>query len=350
MSFNRPPLSDLLARDRADFQAALPSTDTALRRAVVRGLADAHAGGCHSLHGHLVYISKQILAATAEGEFLQAQGSEWIGSPLPAAPAAGNITLTGTNGAVIEAAKVYRRADGVEYTVNAQVTISSGSATASVTCTTWGETGNTDAGARLTASSPIEGVNSTALVAAGGLLGGADIESDDSYRARIIDRKRNPPELGNKADYIRWAKEVPGVTRVWISNDMGPGTVVVRFVRDNDSPSIFPNDAAVDAVEAHILDQAPFPADIYVAAPLPKAVDFALQLTPDTAQTRAAVTAQLADLLYRAGVPKSTMLLSDMREAVGAAAGLEDWVLIQPAANIYFAVNEIGELGDMSWT
>ena len=44
---------------------------------------------------------------------------------------------------------------------------------------------------------------------------------------------------GDNDDYVAWATEVPGVTRAWCSpNGMGAGTVVVRFVRDDDDDPI----------------------------------------------------------------------------------------------------------------
>ena len=45
--------------------------------------------------------------------------------------------------------------------------------------------------------------------------------------------------MGDNDDYVAWATEVPGVTRAWCSpNGMGAGTVVVRFVRDDDDDPI----------------------------------------------------------------------------------------------------------------
>lgn len=347
--FTRPTLPDLLARARGDMAAKLPDADLALRRAVTRVLADVHAGGCHELHGHLAWIADQILVSTAEKEFLNRHGVQWGVAQNAATQAAGNVTLTGTNDVAIPAGTVLRRADGYEYTVDAEATIASGTATAAVTSAAYAEAANCEVGARLTLASPIAGVQSAALVAAGGLSGGTDIEIDSAYRTRILEDIRQPPEGGSKADYIRWAKSVPGVTRVWVGNDLGPGSVVVRFVRDGD-PDIFPNAGAIADVAAAIEAKAPFPADWHVAAPNPVAVNFSIWLSPAAATVKAAVLAELDDLIAREAAPGATLLLSHINEAISLAAGEADHNLISPAADVTFSAAEMGTRGTVTWT
>lgn len=55
---------------------------------------------------------------------------------------------------------------------------------------------------------------------------GVDAEDDTSLLQRLLEKVKNPPSSGNKNDYVRWAKEVPGadfvkVIPLW----NGPGTV-----------------------------------------------------------------------------------------------------------------------------
>ncbi|TJW61918.1 MAG: hypothetical protein E5X43_37835, partial [Mesorhizobium sp.] len=47
-----------------------------------------------------------------------------------------------------------------------------------------------------------------AIVASGGIGGGADTETDASLRARILDRKRRPPQGGAYSDYEQFARAV----------------------------------------------------------------------------------------------------------------------------------------------
>ena len=75
-----------------------------------------------------------------------------------ATAAGGDVTFTGTNGVAIPAGTVLQAADGTLYAVDAEATIASGTATATVTADVVGTTGNQDAGVMLTLVSPIAGV------------------------------------------------------------------------------------------------------------------------------------------------------------------------------------------------
>ena len=58
--------------------------------------------------------------------------------------------------------------------------------------------------------------------------GGADEESDDSLRSRILDQNKNRQLAGSVSDYIAWAKEIPGVGEVHVIPEWdGAGTVKV---------------------------------------------------------------------------------------------------------------------------
>lgn len=129
---------------------------------------------------------------------------------------------------MIPAGTLLSRADGVEYTTDAEAVIVGSVAEVAVTAVAGGQAGNAAGGIRLTFSSPVAGVNATATVTAGGLTGGADIESDTSLRARLRRRVQHPPHGGAQYDYEAWALEVPGVTRVWVFPAwLGLGTVGV---------------------------------------------------------------------------------------------------------------------------
>jgi uncharacterized phage protein gp47/JayE len=64
---------------------------------------------------------------------------------------------------------------------------------------------------------------------------GDDIETDDDYRARLLEEVRKPPGAGNVADYIGWAKSIAGVGGVTVVPEWeeqfgypnGPGTVKI---------------------------------------------------------------------------------------------------------------------------
>lgn len=108
-------------------------------------------------------------------------------------------TLAGTNGS----------ASGSIY---AQWT----TASAPVTSVTEGEITNVAAGGLLTLGTPISGVQNSAFVDIGEISGGTDVESDSSYRARVLYRVQYPFSFFNTGALVNQAKQVSGVTRVWV--------------------------------------------------------------------------------------------------------------------------------------
>lgn len=350
MPFTRPTLPELIDRAAADIESRLPDADARLRRSVLNVLVRMHAGSVHGLYGYLDWLAKQLMIDTAELEHLNRWASIWGVTRRAATAAAGNVTFTGTDGASIPAGTTLQRSDGVEYTTDALGTIAGGTATVAVTAVVAGAAGNADAGVALTLVSPISGVNSQATVAAGGLAGGADAEVDDLLRERLLARIQQPPHGGADFDYVAWALEVPGVTRAWVyPAELGLGTVTVRFMMDDTYADGIPQAGDVAAVQAYIDALRPVTAAVTVAAPIAVPLDITITLTPNTATVRAAVEAELADLIRREAEPGGTLLISHIREAISSAAGETDHVLSVPAADVAHGTGEIATMGVVTW-
>ncbi|EAV8894972.1 hypothetical protein FE075_04695 [Salmonella enterica] len=76
-----------------------------------------------------------------------------------------------------------------------------------------GTAGNTDDGTALRLGTPITGIPSTGY--ADTLIGGADKEELETWRARVMERYYWIPQGGADPDYVIWAKEIAGITRAW---------------------------------------------------------------------------------------------------------------------------------------
>jgi uncharacterized phage protein gp47/JayE len=350
MPFARPTLPTLIERVIADIETRLPGTDARLRRSNLNVLARVHGGGAHGLYGYLDFIARQVIIDTAEAEYLERWASIWSIVRTPAAAAAGSVTFTGADGSIIPMGTLVLRSDGAEVKTTAEVAIAGGTATVAATAAVAGVASNTNAASALTLASPIAGVNGNAVVAAGGLVGGADVEDDQRLLARLLARIQQPPHGGAGFDYIAWAKEISGVTRAWVyPGELGAGTVTVRFVRDED-PSAIPDAGEVAAVQAHIDAVRPVTAQVTVAAPIAQPQNFTIALTPDTPAGRAAVEAELRDLILREAEPGGTVLLSHIREAVSVAVGETDHNMTVPAANVAAAsVAHMITFGAITW-
>lgn len=349
MPFARATLSQLITRANDDFDARLPGADSRLRRNVLDVLARTHAGGMHGLYGYLDHIALQSLPDTATGEVLLRWATVFDVEPKVAEPSVGLASLTGVNGSVVAAGAVLQRLDGVEYVTTADATIAAGVASAAIEAVVPGQAGNASAGVSLAFASPVAGVASAAVVGLGGLTGGADAEAEDALRVRLLERLREPPHGGNAADYVRWAKQVPGVTRAWVYPLLnGLGTVGVTFVMDGRAV-IIPLAGDVAAVDAWIAPLRPVTADVDVFAPTPIALNLTIDLTPDTAEGRLAVQAELQDLLARDAQPGGTILLSRIREAVSVAAGETNNIVSVPSADVTHTAGQLAVLGVITW-
>lgn len=342
MAFIRPTLTEIIDRVLADLSSRLLGVDGAvLRRSVLGILGRALAGASHEIHGRLDYLARQIFPDTAEKLYLERWASVWNVLPKPAEYATGLVTFTGVNGSVILAGTILQRQDGVLFETTVEVAISSGTVTTAVIAVDAGAAGNTDEDIALSLQQPVTGVQVTATVAAGGLAAGSDAETDESLRARVLARIRKPPQGGAGYDYVAWALEVPGVTRAWVyPAEMGLGTVTVRFVRDLDA-SLIPDTPEVTAVYDYIEYRRPVTAELFVVPPVAVAQNFNIQLSPDTTAIRAAVQAEVIDLIAREAEPGGTILISRLREAVSTAAGESDNVVVSPSANITRTTGQI---------
>lgn len=349
MSFIRPTLSEIIERARADYEARLPGADSRLRRSFLDVLARVQSGAASNLYGYLDWIARQILPDTAEAEYLARHASIWGMARKAATAAVGTVDATGSDGVDIPSGTVLTRVDGARFLTTADATVAGGTAALAVEAEASGPDGNTEAARQLTFVSPIAGVQAAALVAAGGLAGGADEESDTDLLARLLQRIRNQPQGGALADYERWALEVDEVTRAWVYPlYLGEGTVGVTFVMDG-RPDIIPLTADVDAVQAHIDTLRPVTAAVTAFAPIPYDVDMLIAVSPSTAEVKAAVEEELADLFTRDSVPGGTIYLSRIREAISIAAGEDNHVLHLPSADIISPAGNLARLGTVSW-
>jgi uncharacterized phage protein gp47/JayE len=330
MAFTRPTLAALVSRIQADFVSRLGGSGAPLRRSVVAVFSRVLAGAVHMLHGHVEYLARQLFADLADDAYLVRIASLYGLSKSPATFAVGVIQATGTDGQEVPTGAVLRRADGEEFTVDAGGTIASGVLQLPVTAVLAGESANTPAASVLTFESPYPGVD--AEVETAELAGGADVESTASLRRQVLARIRLAAQGGATADYELWTLSVDGVTRVWVyPNELGAGTVVVYFARDEDAGSPIPSAGEVTEVQEYLDTVRPVTAAVTARAIVAKGWIVEITLTPSAGavlgDVQDAVEAEIIDLFRTEGVPGGTLPFSKVRTAIGTAAGVEDFIV-----------------------
>ena len=367
MAFERPTLATLITRIEGDFVSRLSLTNAVLSRAVVRVLARVIAGAVHLIYGFIEYYSKQLFPDLSDEAFLVRHAALYGLSKNPVGYAKALIAIPGADDTAVPAGTVFVRAsDSARYTTSVEVVTNLDSADYGLDSTPYffGSVAVVEITAELAGSdyelstndsisleTPIDdiGQNGYDGVVLEITDTGSDVETTEQLRTRLLERLADPPHGGNAADYVAWAKEVPGVTRAWVRpGALGPGTVVVYFVRDGD-PSIIPDSGEVADVQDYLDEVAPVTAEVTAFAPDTGSIPFTISVTPDTSTVRAAVQASLEDLINSEGEPDGTLLLSAFNTAVGTTQGVEDYEITSPSANVTMNSNQVPVLGAITW-
>lgn len=209
-------------------------------------------------------------------------------------------------------------------------------------------------------TTPLIGVDNTANVDFTGLNGGADQESDSDLRTRFLDRVQNPVAHFNVSDIESKAKEINGVTRVFVE-EVTPtlGQVTIYFMRDNDTNPI-PSGTDITDVKNIILTIKPAntaDADVIVAAPVAQAVNFVFTaLLPDTATMKDAINASLAQFFSEGTVVGEDIEEDAYRSIIFNTIDPEtgesvlSFTLSTPVGDISIADGIIGTLGSITYT
>lgn len=332
MAFERPTLPELIARVQSDAESRLGKK--AMRWTLVPVLSRVIAGVSHTLHGHIAFVLRQIFSSTAEGAYLERRASEYGIYRKQATPAVGTVTFTGT-GVVPEGTQIQTE-DGAVYVTTAD----SSGGTAPIRAAVAGKTGNADAGIELTLVSPIAGIQSVCVSSE--LTGGADAEDDEALRERLLYRQKTPPKAGTKADYVKWALEVPGVTRAWcFPKELGQGHVTVRFMTDGMTENGVPNETMIKAVSDHITDEMPVTTVLHVVAPIPKKLDMTIDILPDTPQIRKKVEGAIASTVYVESAPSGAILFTALDRAVATVSELKSYRITVPSDDVACETGEI---------
>lgn len=350
MAWSRPSLSELYARISRDMSDRLLSGAPVLARSVVSVFARVWAGACDSMHGMLAWLFRQVFIDTAEAEYLERWAADWGMIRKPAARGAGNVLFSGQDGAVIPAGTLLlRQATGFQYAVEEDCKIAGGVAMCRVFAVEAGASVNLPAGAELSLIAPIAAVESVAVVASGGISSGVDEESDDALRSRLLARIQAPARGGSAADYVAWAREVPGVTRAWCYPlMMGIGTVGVCVAADDDASGPTPSDELLTRVRDHIDGVRPVTVkEFQVFGPEILPVEVTLAIEPDTEELRAVVYAELADLFAREGEPGGVIRRSHISEAISLAPKEVDHYLFEPVRNLEIPAGVLPVLGEV---
>lgn len=325
MPWQTPTIAEVRRTNRDNLAAYLTGSDATVPNSALRVLSDQNAGGAYLNLLYLDWIAKNLLPDKAETVWLDRWADILFGGRKAATFASGAVAVTGTTGTTLPAGSIFATSDAVQYQTADPVVLSSAASTSvPVTCLTAGAAGNRDRGTSLSLAVAVSGIAAQASVLT--LEGGADPESDDDLRTRVLLRIRRPPMGGDADDYVQWALAVPGVTRAWVAPlEMGIGTVTVRFMCDSlrADRGGFPTDADIATVRAALDQTRPVAVkDFFVAGPIAQPLILAVRnLSLDTPSTRLSIAAAVQAMLAERAAPGQTIFRSWVEEAISGALG-----------------------------
>ncbi len=366
MPFARPTLTQLRSQVLADIASSdLPQADSLLRRAVLRVLGTVQAGLANLFFGYLDWVAKQATPFTATDEYAESWGALVNVTRKPATFAQLQLSFAGATGTPLQTGTPASLNSGFGYVATAAGTWNGTTVTVPVQATVAGSAGNADVGTQVRLGTAIVGIGSVGTVTAI-LAEGADVETDDSLKARYLAEYAAPPHGGDQSDYVEWALAVPGVTRAWcLPHGLGPGTVQVYVMLDGNATGGFPvgtagcataedRDVAATGdlltVANAIFPLQPVTALVYSCPPAPAPQAFVINNVSIPSGGAALVEQALADMFVRLATPLGAVVLpSQIEAAIASVPGISAFTLAYPTQPIFAPVGQLMTVGTINY-
>ena len=278
MSLQTPTTKEISDNIISQLEASLNQTIPLLPKSFLRVLAKALAGVFVLLYKYGGFMFLQIFVRTASANETTVNGkvltplTEWgrligVGDPVPATNAELliDITVETQTGVLPSGTQLVSTDNGVTYITIGAVTLDAAVVQATVRAASdqaggggSGAIGNLDSGAIISFANPLANVARNATVVTQTVTG-ANAESTEAYRQRVIDRFQKRPQGGAYADYEIWGEEVAGIINIYPYTSDCPGQVDVyaeATVESSGDPDGIPTAAQLQAVLDSIeLDQ-----------------------------------------------------------------------------------------------
>lgn len=246
MSLVTPTTKEISDNIIAQLEATLNQTIPLLPKSFLRVLSKAMAGVFIILYKYGGFMFLQMFVQSASAKDTTINGvtvnplTEWgrligVGDPEPATNAelAVDITVENQTGSLSSGTQLVNTSNGVTYITIGIVLLNAPTVTVNILAAAdqaggggAGAIGNLDLSDIVSFASPLANVARDTVVTAQNVTG-ADAESADVYRQKIIDRFQNRPQGGALADYKIWSEEVAGIINAFPYTSECPGQVDV---------------------------------------------------------------------------------------------------------------------------
>ena len=190
----------------------------------------------------------------------------------------------------------------------------------------------------------------TAVTNPNAFTGGAGEESDESFRARILESYQRLPNGANTAWYETTAMSYPGVTAARaVGRAEGPGTVNVYVTGENG----LPDEELLAGLGTELQEKREIAVTVKVLAPSTKVVDVAVAVAPKEGADKEAVleAARRAVADFFSGrLLGRAVLLAELGNRLYGLEGVENYRFTAPAADIPADSTVLPVLGSLDVT
>lgn len=246
MALVTPTTQQIASNIIGQLETAISQTIPLLPKSFSRVLAKVLAAVYVVLYKYAGFSLLQQFVSSASFEETEVNGNiirplvEWgrlvgVGDPLAATQAQLTLTVTVLNqvGSLPGGTQLLYAPTGVVYLTTAAVLLSAPTVAVTALASSdpdngdgSGTIGNVEVGQILQFAGSPPNVATNATVT-GSVVVGADGESEDVYRARVLRRCQRRPQGGAYADYQAWGTEVAGIRNVFPYTGNNPGEVDV---------------------------------------------------------------------------------------------------------------------------
>ena len=279
MSLQTPTTKGISDNIIAQLEASFSQTIPLLPKSFLRVLSKVLAGVFIILYKYAGFQFLQIFVATAANADTEINGKiinplvAWgrligVGDPAPATSAQllVDITVTNQTGALPSGTQLVGANNGVTYITVGAVLLNAATVQATVRAVSdqsggggVGAIGNLEPADQLSFANPLANVNRVVTVDSQ-VVTGANGETTEAYRQRIIDRFQKRPQGGALADYELWGEEPAGIVNIYPYTSDCPGQVDV-YVEATPDSSGDPDGIPTNAQLQEVLDSINFDDD-----------------------------------------------------------------------------------------
>ena len=314
----------------------------------------AVAAQIYALYVQGDWVGRQCFPQTAQGEYLD-RHAQLRGLERRAAVAAEGVLHFETDTApeadlTIPEGTVCMTAAQVRFETVEAGTLRAGTTQADVRARALepGAAGNVAAGTvRAMAVAPV-GVSRCTNPAA--FSGGVDQEDDEGLRSRVLETFRRMPNGANAAFYQQEALSFPEVAAATVvARPRGVGTVDVYIA----TAAGLPDSELLEKVAAHLEERREIAVELQVKAPAAKQVDVTVQVAAGEGADGETVLAEVKSAIqswFDGRLLGQSVLRARLGELVFGVAGVANYAITAPAADVAVDVDELPRLGTLTVT